>query len=108
MTRRWALAAALFLTALFGFAVVSYGARAGIFTGSNGSAQNTAAQPPLAGSADPSTPGLITEIVIDPATGSQALQPGGQPPGDGAASSPSGTRETEREHGGEAEHEDDD
>lgn len=105
MTRRWALAAALFLTALFGFAVVSYGSSAGVFTWAGGSSGDTAAQPPIAGQS--AAPGVITDIVIDPTTGLQALQPGAQTPNGAAASSASDRREGEREHGDDAGHEDD-
>jgi len=105
MTRRWALAAAFFLTALFGFMVVAYGSSTGMFAWSDGGAQNNAAQPapPLA----TAVPVLVTDFVyVDPTPGAQ------QPSDSGPLPEASGQRERDHEEDEHAddgvEHEDDD
>ena len=74
MTRRWALAAALFLTATFGFVVVSYGSSAGVFAWADRS--TGAAQPATGDGSATLTPGVITDLVVlDPTADAQTAPP---------------------------------
>jgi len=104
MTRRWALAAALLLTAIFGFVVIAYGSSAGVFAWADGGAQNNAAQPPSIGQATPAPPVMTDVVVVDPANG-QPLEPDGQALAEGAASFASDDHEGDGEHDDDHEHE---
>jgi hypothetical protein len=97
MTRRWALAAAFFLTAIFGFVVVAYGSSTDMFAWTDGGAGNDTAQP-LAPAQ--SSPAIVTDFVYMDGTAEAQQAP---------AYSESDERERdheEREH--ERDHDDDD
>ena len=101
MTRRWALAAALFLTATFGFVVVSYGSSAGVFAWAD---RSTGATQPLSGDgAATLTPGIVTDLVVlDPTADAQGApsrsEDAGEREGDHGTSAHDGASEHEDEH----------
>ena len=100
MTRRWALAAAFLLTAIFGFVVVAYGSSTDMFAWTDGGAGNDAAQSPVPAQ---SSPAIVTDFVYLDGTAEAQPALGGAPS--------SGERERdheEREHDGDDEHDEDD
>ena len=107
MTRRWALAAALFLTATFGFVVVALGSQAGVFAWGRNADATSDASAGAAASPTPS-PRIITEYVVVAATPTADASAPTQPDGGGTPAL-EGEREGEHEESEhETEHHDDD
>ncbi|MBI5284642.1 MAG: hypothetical protein HY874_06070 [Chloroflexi bacterium] len=106
MTRRWALAAAFFLTAIFGFVVVAYGSSTDMFAWTDGRAGHDAAQP---ASSPQSSPAIVTDFVVVDGT-AEAQQPPAYSESDERERGYE-EREHERDdddHGEDDEHDDDD
>ena len=111
MTRRWALAAALFLTATFGFLVVALGSQAGVFAWGRGADATGNTVVDTVASPTPK-PRIVTEyVVVDATATADAAAPAqpsdGSAPADGAAYE-DGEHDVQYSDEHEGEHHDDD